>query len=113
MSAGDKLIFAKASTGWPPAWCVYERSIAARTKTNFIIEGLDERCAPNTERTTVKPWVGSASWQEVFVLCWNGKAGSGRRLANQDPAFQFFVADRLLSLFYPPSRAGGYRFLYD
>jgi hypothetical protein len=36
--------------------------------TNLHIKGFSGRCASNTERTTVKPWVGVAGLQEVFVL---------------------------------------------
>jgi hypothetical protein len=35
---------------------------------NLHIKGFLGRCASNTKRTTVKPWVGVARLQEVFVL---------------------------------------------
>jgi len=75
MSDGDKLNFAKTSVGWSPMWCAHERLIAGRTRKR-ILQFKGRGVPPDTERTTVKPWVGSASWQEVFVLCWN--AGSWR-----------------------------------
>jgi hypothetical protein len=71
MSDGDKLNFARTSIGWSPVWCAPERSLAAAKtrKLNLHFKGFVGGVPPNTERTTVKPWVGSASWQEVFVLC--------------------------------------------
>jgi hypothetical protein len=35
----------------------------------YKIKGLCRRCAPNTERTTVKPWVVASGRQVVSVLC--------------------------------------------
>jgi hypothetical protein len=73
MSRGDKLKFAKTSIGWSPTWCAHERLSAARRIEKRILQfnykGLMGGVPLNTERTTVKPWVGSESWQEVFVLC--------------------------------------------
>jgi hypothetical protein len=70
MSQRDKLNFATASIGWPPVWCAHERSIAAAATRKRILhfKGLIGGVPLNTQRTTVKPWVGSESWQEVFVL---------------------------------------------
>ena len=72
MSRSDKLKIAKTSIGWSPAWCAHERPIAARRIRKRILQfnykGFMEGVPLNTERTTVKPWVGSESWQEVFVL---------------------------------------------
>jgi hypothetical protein len=70
MSFGDQLIFAKTSIGWTPVRCARERRTVARISKRILqLKGLMRGVPPNTERTTVKPWVGSASWQEVFVLC--------------------------------------------
>jgi len=70
MSLGDKLKFAKASNGWPPVWCAHERLDARRIRKRILhFKGFTGGVPLNTERTTVKPWVGSESWQEVFVLC--------------------------------------------
>jgi hypothetical protein len=71
MSGSDKLNFATASIGWPPVWCARERLTAAQQIEQRILQfkGLMGGVPLNTQRTTVKPWVGSASWQEVFVLC--------------------------------------------
>jgi hypothetical protein len=71
MPPGDKLNFAKTSIGWSPVWYARERLIAARRIRKRILQfkGFIGGVPLNTERTTVKPWVGSESWQEVFVLC--------------------------------------------
>jgi hypothetical protein len=71
MSFGDKLNFATTSIGWSPVWCAHERLTAAPGTKKRILQfkGFIGGVPPNTERTTVKPWVGSVSWQEVFVLC--------------------------------------------
>jgi len=67
MSSGGKSNVATASIGWPPTWCAHERSIATPETQKSILQlkGFAGGVPPNTERTTVKPWVGSASWQVV------------------------------------------------
>src|SRR5215813_890489 len=70
MSCGDKSNHVQTSIGWSPVRCVREPAGAWPWTRERILQfkGLMEGVPPNTERTTVKPWVGSASWQEVFVL---------------------------------------------
>jgi len=70
MSTGDNMKIAKTSIGWSPTWCVHERPGATPDRAKRILQfkGFAGGVPLNTERTTVKPWVGSASWQEVFVL---------------------------------------------
>jgi hypothetical protein len=94
MSSGDKLNLARTSRESSPVGSAHSRKLSSPGPTrrilNLHIKGFaggvplkpfdklrvsPERRATrgveglNTERTTVKPWVGSASWQEVFVLC--------------------------------------------
>ena len=77
MSTGGEINFAKTSTGWSPVWCAREQKREVRSekleapagsKGILQFKGFAGGVPPNTERTTVKPWVGSASWQEVHAL---------------------------------------------
>ncbi len=71
MSDSAKRIQAQERNDVPPVRCARtERKRApGRFETLLQFKGFAGGVPLNTERTTVKPWVGSASWQEVFVLC--------------------------------------------
>jgi len=62
MSSGDKLNFAKTSFESSPMWCAHEREIARPEIAKRILQfkGFAGGVPQNTERTTVKPWVGIA-----------------------------------------------------
>jgi hypothetical protein len=71
MSSSDKLKKAQGSDNSPPVDFIHRPPETApkRIFLNLQFKGFGGGVPINTERTTVKPWVGSASWQEVFVLC--------------------------------------------
>jgi hypothetical protein len=60
MSFGDNLNLAKTSIGWSPMWCAHERTRSPESETNLQFKGFAGGVPQNTERTTVKPWVGIA-----------------------------------------------------
>jgi hypothetical protein len=71
MSDSTKRIQAQESRGFPPADFVHRwRNRAPRRfETLLHFKGFGGGVPLNTETAAVKPRVGSASWQEVFVLC--------------------------------------------
>ena len=92
MSESAKRNRSQECRGVPPTWCVHagrirapvrrSASVAAnpgmatrreggprRFETLLQFKGFAGGVPLNTERTTVKPWVGIARYQEVFVLC--------------------------------------------
>jgi hypothetical protein len=71
MSSGDKLNLVKTGFESSPVWSAHERLIASPESTKRILhlKGFGGSVPPNTETTAVKPRVGIAGWQEVFVLC--------------------------------------------
>ena len=70
MSDSAKRIEAQECRGVPPTWRVHAERLRAprRFETLLHIKGFGGGVPPNTETAAVKPRVGSASWQEVFVL---------------------------------------------
>jgi hypothetical protein len=70
MSSGGKLNLAKTRLNASPVWCAREGSIAPPESAKRILhlKGFGGGVPPNTETTAVKPRVGIAGWQEVFVL---------------------------------------------
>ena len=64
MSDGAKVNLAKTSFESSPVWYAHARPTPLPEKPRRIFEfnfkGLVEGVPPNTERTTVKPWVGIA-----------------------------------------------------
>ncbi len=71
MSSGDKLNLAKTGFESSPVWCAREWPVTSPeiAKRILHIKGFGGGVPPNTETTAVKPRVGIARWQEVFVLC--------------------------------------------
>jgi hypothetical protein len=63
MSDSAKRIQAQECNGVPPVWCAHAERIRAlkRFETLLQFKGFAGGVPINTERTTVKPWVGSAS----------------------------------------------------
>jgi hypothetical protein len=70
MSDRAKRIQAQERLGVPPVGYAHggRKRAPKRFETLLQFKGFGGGVPLNTERTTVKPWVGSASWQEVFVL---------------------------------------------
>jgi len=62
MSGSDKLKMAQESRGSQPVWCVHESPETVPRWFDPILhfKGFGGGVPPNTERTTVKPWVGIA-----------------------------------------------------
>jgi len=60
MSGGDKLKMAQESRSSQAVWSVYQSPEGAPGRFNLILhfKGFGGGVPPNTERTTVKPWVG-------------------------------------------------------
>jgi hypothetical protein len=88
MSSGDKLNLATTSIELSPVWCAHEWPITSPESAKRIlhIKGFGGGVPPNTETAAVKPRVGIARWQEVFVLCRNG---AGRECGNAPGPFNF------------------------
>jgi hypothetical protein len=63
MSSGSKFKIAKTSYSWSPMVHAYQPSIAMPGRRKQILQskGFVGGVPLNTERTTLKPWVGSAS----------------------------------------------------
>ena len=63
MSDSAKRIEAQEQNNVPPMWCAHAERIRAprRFETLLQFKGFVGGVPLNTERTTVKPWVGSAS----------------------------------------------------
>ena len=72
MSDSAKRIRSQECNGVPPIWCAHAERLRAprRFETLLHFKGFGGGVPLNTETAAVKPRVGSASWQEVFVLCW-------------------------------------------
>ena len=71
MSSSDKLKRARESYNSLPVDSIHRppKTAPMRIFLNLQFKGFGGGVPINTERATVKPWVGSESWQEVFVLC--------------------------------------------
>jgi len=71
MSSGGKLNLVKTGFESSPVWFAHVWSIAPPESAKRILhfKGFGGGVPPNTETTAVKPRVGIARWQEVFVLC--------------------------------------------
>jgi hypothetical protein len=63
MSDSAKRIEAQERNNVPPVWCAHTERIRVprRFETLLQFKGFVGGVPLNTERTTVKPWVGSAS----------------------------------------------------
>ena len=71
MSSGGKLNLTETNIKSSSVWCAREQPIASPESAKRILhlKGFGGGVPPNTETTAVKPRVGIAGWQEVFVLC--------------------------------------------
>jgi hypothetical protein len=74
MSAGDKSKMVQESIRSQPVGSIHRLPEDAPNGfcLNLQFKGFGGGVPINTETTAVKPRVGSESWQEVFVLYWDG-----------------------------------------